>query len=130
MDPLGFALENFDAIGAWRVKDREALAAIDSSGQLADGTVVDGPVDLREALLAEPTQFVQTLTEKLMIYALGRSVEYYDMPAVRRIVRDAEREDYRFSALLAGIVQSEPFRFSTTPAADDDTVTAQAAAHE
>ena len=128
MDPLGFALENFDAIGAWRVKDREALAAIDSSGQLADGTVIDGPVDLREALLAEPSQFVQTLTEKLMIYALGRSVEYYDMPAVRRIVRDAKRENYRFSAILAGIAQSEPFRFSTTPAADDeDTVTAQAA---
>ena len=125
MDPLGFALENFDAIGAWRVKDREALAAIDSSGQLADGTVVKGPVDLREALLADPTQFVQTLTEKLMIYALGRSVEYHDMPAVRRIVRDAKRENYRFSALLAGIAQSEPFRFSTTPAADD-TVTAQA----
>jgi hypothetical protein len=130
MDPLGFALENFDAIGAWRVKDREALAAIDSSGQLADGTVVDGPVDLREALLAEPTQFVQTLTEKLMIYALGRSVEYYDMPAVRRIVRDAKSDNYRFSAILAGIAQSEPFRFSTTPAADDDTVTAQAAAQD
>jgi hypothetical protein len=127
MDPLGFALENFDAIGAWRIKDREAGAAIDSSGQLADGTVVDGPIDLREALLAEPTQFVQTLTEKLMIYALGRSVEHYDMPAVRRIVRDAEREDYRFSAILAGIAQSEPFRFSTTPA-DAGEVTAQAAA--
>jgi mono/diheme cytochrome c family protein len=126
MDPLGFALENFDAIGAWRVKDREALAAIDSSGQLADGTVVDGPVDLRDALLAEPSQFVQTLTEKLMIYALGRSVDYYDMPAVRRIVRDARRDDYRFSAILAGIAQSEPFRFSTTPAADEnETVAAQ-----
>jgi len=123
MDPLGFALENFDAIGAWRVKDREAGVAIDSSGQLADGTVVDGPVDLRQALLAEPTQFVQTLTEKLMIYALGRSVEHYDMPAVRRIVRDAEREDYRFSAILAGIAQSEPFRLSTTPAADGAGVT-------
>ena len=129
MDPLGFALENFDAIGAWRVKDREALATIDSSGQLADGTVVNGPGDLREALLADPTQFVQTLTEKLMIYALGRSVEYHDMPAVRRIVRDAKRENYRFSALLAGIAQSEPFRFSTTPAADD-TVTAQAAGQD
>jgi mono/diheme cytochrome c family protein len=128
MDPLGFALENFDAIGAWRVKDREAGAAIDSSGQLADGTVVYGPVDLREALLAEPSQFVQTLTEKLMIYALGRSVEQYDMPAVRRIVRDAAREDYRFSAILAGIAQSEPFRFSTTPAAD--AVAAQVAAQE
>jgi mono/diheme cytochrome c family protein len=132
MDPLGFALENFDAIGAWRVKDREALAAIDSSGQLADGTVVDGPVDLREALLADPSQFVQTLTEKLMIYALGRSVEYYDMPAVRRIVRDAKRENYRFSAILAGIAQSEPFRYSTTPKADDEDVNtvAQAAVQE
>jgi hypothetical protein len=126
MDPLGFALENFDAVGAWRVKDREAGAAIDSSGQLADGRAVHGPVDLREALLEDPTQFVQTLTEKLMIYALGRSVEYYDMPAVRRIVHDAGREDYRFSAILAGIAKSEPFRFSTAPAADD-AITAQAA---
>jgi len=131
MDPLGFALENFDAIGAWRVKDREAGVAIDSSGQLADGTPVNGPADLREALLAEPSQFVQTLTEKLMIYALGRSVEHYDMPAVRRIVRDAARDNYRFSAILAGIAQSEPFRFSTTPAADeDDTITAQAAVRD
>jgi hypothetical protein len=133
MDPLGFALENFDAIGMWRVKDREAGVAIDSSGQLADGTVVNGPVDLREALLAEPTQFVQTLTEKLMIYALGRSVEHYDMPAVRRIVREAGRENYRFSAILAGIAKSEPFRFSTTPSADDadaDAITAQAGVQE
>jgi hypothetical protein len=128
MDPLGFALENFDAIGMWRDKDREAGEAIDSSGQLADGTVVNGPVDLRDALLEDPTQFVQTMTEKLMIYALGRSVEYYDMPAVRRIVKEAGRENYRFSAILAGIAKSEPFRFSTTPAADegDDAITAQA----
>jgi hypothetical protein len=116
MDPLGFALENFDAIGAWRLKDRETTTVIDSSGQLADGTPVNGPVDLRNALLGDPNQIVQTLTEKLMIYALGRSVEYYDMPAVRRIVREAEREDYRFSALLAGIAKSEPFRFSKAPA--------------
>jgi hypothetical protein len=129
MDPLGFALENFDAIGAWRVKDREAGEAIDSSGQLADGRVVKGPVDLRDALLEDPTQFVQTLTEKLMIYALGRSVEYYDMPAVRRVVHDAGRENYRFSAILVGLAKSEPFRFSTTPAAEeDDAITAQAAA--
>jgi len=128
MDPLGFALENFDAIGAWRVKDREAGEAIDSSGQLADGTVLNGPVDLRNALLEDPTQFVQTLTEKLMIYALGRSVEHYDMPAVRRIVRDAARDDYRFSAILAGIAQSEPFRFSRAPGPDGagaEAITAQ-----
>jgi hypothetical protein len=132
MDPLGFALENFDAIGAWRVKDREAGEAIDSSGQLADGRVVKGPVDLRDALLEDPTQFVQTLTEKLMIYALGRSVEYYDMPAVRRIVHEAGRENFRFSAILAGIAKSEPFRFSTAPAADeaDDAITAQAAVQQ
>jgi len=131
MDPLGFALENFDAIGAWRDKDREAGAAIDSSGQLADGRAINGPIDLREALLDDPTQFVQTLTEKLMIYALGRSVEYYDMPAVRRIVHDAGRENYRFSAILAGIANSEPFRYSTTPAADEDEpITAQAAAQQ
>jgi len=120
MDPLGFALENFDAIGAWRTKDRETATAIDSSGQLADGTVVSGPVDLREALLTDPTQFVQTLTEKLMIYALGRGVEYYDMPAVRQVVRDAKRDDYRFSAILAGVAKSEPFRFSTAPATDGE----------
>ena len=121
MDPLGFALENFDAIGAWRVKDREAGAADRLVGPARRRhRRRTGPYDLREALLAEPSQFVQTLTEKLMIYALGRSVEHYDMPAVRRIVREAGREDYRFSAILAGIAQSEPFRFSTTPAADED----------
>src|SRR5690606_31094558 len=120
MDPLGFALENFDAIGAWRLKDRETTTLIDSSGQLADGTPVNGPVDLRKALLNDPNQVVQTLTEKLMTYALGRSVEYYDMPSVRRIVREAGRQDYRFSAILAGIAKSEAFRFSKAPAAGDE----------
>jgi hypothetical protein len=115
MDPLGFALERFDAIGGWRTKDREAGDAIDSSGRLADGTVVDGPVDLRKGLLEHPEQFVQTLTEKLMTFALGRSIEYYDMPAVRKIVRDAAREDYRFSAILRGIVESVPFRMARMP---------------
>ena len=119
MDPLGFALENFDAIGQWRVKDRDAGEAIDSSGRLADGTAVDGPVDLRDALLTRPDQIVQTLTEKLMIYALGRGVEYYDMPAVRKVVRDAGRDDYRFAAIVTGIVTSEPFRFAVTPGPDD-----------
>jgi hypothetical protein len=128
MDPLGFALETFDAIGAWRTKDRETATAIDSSGELADGTVVDGPVDLREALLEDPTQFVQTLTEKLLIFALGRGVEYYDMPAVRKIVREAAREDYRFSAILAGIAASEPFLLGTTP--DDAEAEAHAAVQE
>jgi hypothetical protein len=85
-------------------------------------------VDLREALLEDPTQFVQTLTEKLLIFALGRGVEYYDMPAVRKIVREAAREDYRFSAILAGIAASEPFLLGTTP--DDAEAEAHAAVQE
>jgi hypothetical protein len=126
MDPLGFALENFDAIGTWRTKDRDANEPIDSSGQLADGTVVNGPVDLRNALLEQPDQIVQTMTEKLMTYALGRGVEYYDMPAVRTIVREAAREDYRFSAILTGIVLSEPFRMGTTQKAEGEVAQARA----
>jgi mono/diheme cytochrome c family protein len=125
MDPLGFALENFDAIGQWRTKDREAGSPIDSSGQLADGTIVNGPIDLRDALLGRPDQIAQTLTQKLMVYALGRGVEYYDMPAVRKIVRDAARDQYRFSSILTGIVTSEPFRMGKTPG-DDAEVAAQA----
>ena len=127
MDPLGLALENFDAIGAWRTKDRETATAIDSSGQLADGTLVRGPVELRKALLAKPEQFVQTLTEKLMTYGLGRSIDYHDMPAVRKVVREAARDGYRFSAILTAIAESEPFRFGTVPGADDELETHAAA---
>jgi Protein of unknown function (DUF1592)/Protein of unknown function (DUF1588)/Protein of unknown function (DUF1585)/Protein of unknown function (DUF1595) len=115
MDPLGFALENFDAIGEWRSQDRYAAVPIDASGQLVDGTVVNGPGDLRKALLKRPQQFVQTMTEKLMTYALGRSVEYYDMPEVRRIVRDAAGENYRFSSIVMGIVKSAPFQMRRVP---------------
>jgi hypothetical protein len=110
MDPLGFALENFDAIGVWRSKDRDAGTIIDASGELADGTPLSGPEDLRKALVKRSEQFVQTLTEKLMTYALGRTVEYYDMPAIRRIVRDAAGDDYRFSSIVMGIVRSAPFQ--------------------
>jgi len=110
IDPLGFALENFDAVGGWRVKDRWAGEVIDASGRLADGTAVGGPDDLRKALLNRPEQFVQTMTEKLMTYALGRTVEYYDMPAVRKIVRDAARGNYRFSSIVLGVVRSAPFQ--------------------
>ena len=110
MDPLGFALENFDAIGEWRSADRWAGTPIDATGKLVDGTPVGGPVDLRNALMRRPDQFVQTLTEKLMTYALGRSVEYYDMPAVRQIVRDARPDNYRFSSIVMGIVKSAPFQ--------------------
>jgi hypothetical protein len=108
MDPLGFALENFDATGAWRT--RENGIALDASGQLADGTQVDGVVALRKALVARSDVFVRTLTEKLMIYALGRGLQYYDMPVVREITRKAEGQDYRFSGIIMGIVTSPPFQ--------------------
>jgi hypothetical protein len=111
MDPLGFAMENFDAIGSWRTRD--AGLPLDASGQLADGTTVNGIVALRSALLARSDVFVQTFTEKLMTYALGRGLQYYDMPAVRQIVRNAAGQDYRFSAIINGIVASAPFQMHT-----------------
>jgi mono/diheme cytochrome c family protein len=117
MDPLGFSLENFDAVGAWRVRS-ESGAPIDASGKLVDGTVVDGPVSLRNALLARSGAFTQTLTEKLMTYAIGRGVEYYDMPAVRSIVRASAPGDYRFSSLILGIVRSAPFQMRRTEIAE------------
>jgi hypothetical protein len=112
MDPLGFALENFDATGRWRMLD-EAGGRIDASGNLPDGTKLSGAESLREALLGSD-RFVMTLTEKLLTYAVGRGVEYYDQPAVRKIVRDAAASDYRFSALLMGVVQSSPFQMRTS----------------
>jgi mono/diheme cytochrome c family protein len=119
IDPLGFALEHFDAVGRWTDMDRMARTPIDSSGVMADGTPVDGPVDLRNAILRRPDQFVQTFTEKLMTFGLGRSVEYYDMPTVRRIVREASSDNYRFSSLVMGIVNSEQFRLKTAPSQAD-----------
>jgi hypothetical protein len=127
LDPLGFALENFDAVGRWREKDREAGTPIDASGVLADGTAVEGPIALRSAILERPDQFVQTLTEKLMTYGLGRSLEYTDMPTVRRIVRESAREEYRFSAIVLGIVGSEQFRLRGLPAADTEGLSARQA---
>jgi hypothetical protein len=112
MDPLGFALENFDAIGTYRDVDRFTRTKIDTSGTLVDGTGVNGPADLRAALLAHPDQFVQTLTEKLTIYALGRSIEYYDMPSIRTIVRDSKAANYTFSSIVMGIVNAPAFRSS------------------
>ena len=108
MDPVGFALENFDAIGRWRATDDGAK--IDPSGTLFNGAKVDGPAGLRQMLATRPEVFVGVMTEKLLTYALGRGVEYYDMPAVRRIVRDAGTRDFKFSALIAGIVKSTPFQ--------------------
>jgi len=122
MDPLGFSLDNFDAIGQWRSK--ELGLPIDASGQLADGTKVDGVVDLRKALLLHPERFVGTMTEKLMTYALGRGLEYYDMPVVRSIARDAGRNDYHFSSIVMGIVKSTPFQMRRAREADPPVTTA------
>jgi len=126
LDPLGYALENFDAVGRWREKDREAGTAIDSSGVLADGTPVNGPVALRQALTERPEQFVQTFTERLMTYALGRSLDYRDMPTVRAIVRQAAAENYRFSAIVWGIVTSDQFLMQGAPLPDLETDTVAA----
>ena len=108
MDPLGFALENFDATGKWRTVD--GGVPIDSSGVTPDGFNLGGPADLRAYLLSHPEQFVTTATEKLLTYALGRGVEYYDAPAIRRIMRDAAADDYRWSSLVLGIAKSTPFQ--------------------
>jgi hypothetical protein len=110
MDPLGFALEGFNAVGQSRTLDPDTRDPIDASGTLPDGTPVTGAVDLRNALVAYPDKFVHALTENLMTYALGRRVDYRDMPTVRSIVRAAEKDDYRFAAIVLGIVSSDAFR--------------------
>ena len=134
MDPLGLGLENFDAIGRWRT--REPGGEVDASGRMANGTPIDGPVSLREAVTKDPEQFIRVVTAKLMTYALGRGLEYYDMPTVRGIVRDAARDGYKFSAVVTGIVESVPFRARVAGARDrapkrvtsDAEITARAAA--
>jgi len=115
IDPLGFALENFDVIGGWRTVD-EAGKAVDASGATVGGDKVDGLSGLRALLLADPEQFPRTVTEKLMAYGLGRPIEYSDRPAVRKIVRDAAANNYRWSALVVGIVQSPAFLMRSMPA--------------
>jgi len=126
IDPYGLALENFTVIGAWRDYDKDADAPIDPSTVLPGGLPVTGPVELTAALLRREDQFVQALTQKLMMYALGRELEYYDMPEVREIVRAAKSEDYRFSALVRGIVKSEAFRMQGV-VRDDATIQASLA---
>ncbi|MGH7128703.1 MAG: DUF1585 domain-containing protein, partial [Planctomycetaceae bacterium] len=112
MDPVGFALENFDAVGRWR--DTEAGEPIDASGGLPDGSEFIGVSGLEQALLDRPELFVRTLAEKLLTFALGRGVESSDAPAIRKIVRDARDDDYRFSSLIMGIVKSAPFQMRRT----------------
>ena len=108
MDPLGFSLENFDAVGQWRTTD--AGAPIDASGVLLDGTKVQGPAALRQALIAQKEQFVRTVAAKLATYALGREIESFDAPAIRGIVREAAADDYRWSSAILAIVKSAPFQ--------------------
>ena len=120
MDPLGLALENFDATGRWRARDRYAGEAIDASGVLPDGTPITGPDDLRQALLRRPAQFVQTFTEGLLTYATGRKLEHVDMPTVRRIVSDTAASDFRFSAIVQAVVHSDQFRMRRVPRSGPD----------
>jgi hypothetical protein len=109
MDPLGFALENFDGIGKWRAHD-EGEIPVDSTAALPDGTSFSGPGELRSLLGSRPTAFAANVTTKLLTYALGRGIEHYDRPAIRAIVRDASGDDYRWSSIIQGIVESVPFQ--------------------
>jgi hypothetical protein len=112
IDPVGFALENFDVDGSWRTSTREGLA-IDTSGVLLDGTVANGPAALREALLKDPELFASTVTEKMLVYALGRGLDARDMPIVRAIVRNSAEHDYSLLSIVLGIVDSYPFLMRT-----------------
>ena len=107
-DPVGFSLENYDAVGRWRTL--EEGKPIDAAGGLPDGSKFEGVAGLQQALLSRPEVFVGTLTERLLTYALGRGLEYYDAPAVRAIVRQSAKSDYRFTSLILGVVQSTPFQ--------------------
>ena len=120
MDSIGFALENYDAVGTWRSLDADV--PVDASGDLADGTHVNGVVELRQALLKKPELFVGTMTEKMMTYALGRGIDYRDMPVVRLIVKDAARDGYKFSGLVLGVVRSLPFQMKMAPDKESEAV--------
>jgi hypothetical protein len=124
MDPIGFALENFDATGGWRTED--AGVPIDASGELADGTRVDGVVTLRQTLVSHPERFAGTMTEKLLTYALGRGLDHPDMPVVRAMLRESARSNYRFSSLILGVVKSLPFQMRSKPAQNEEKTTANA----
>jgi mono/diheme cytochrome c family protein len=130
MDPIGLSMENFDAVGAWRTRDGGTLGSpINASGELLDGTKIDGVVTLRQALLHQPDLFVGTVAEKLMVYALGRGLAYYDMPEVRQIVRESAGQDYRFSSLILGVVNSTAFQKRVKVSSDVENPTIRAAAN-
>jgi len=115
IDPLGQALENYNAVGEWRMRERDTGVPIDPNGRLASGKPVASPVDLRAALTAEPDKLVQTIVQNLMTYALGRRLEYYDMPDVRAIVRNSQSHGYTFESLATGVAKSTPFRMRSAP---------------
>jgi hypothetical protein len=118
MDPIGFAMENFDGIGRWRTRDGEQ--PIDATGTFLDGVPFDGMAELKQALLRHPEQFVSTVAERLLMYAIGRNVQYFDQPAVRAVVQQAERADYTFESLILGVVESAPFQMrQVEPAASE-----------
>jgi hypothetical protein len=114
MDPIGFALENFDAVGKWR--DQDAGKPVEVKSTLADGTVVDGVAGVKSLLLKDPDRFVGAIAQKLLMYGIGRNVQYFDAPAVRKIVHDAASSDYKFSALVLGVAKSAPFQMRTVKA--------------
>jgi hypothetical protein len=120
IDPYGLALENFSVTAQWRDVDPQADEPIDAASELSSGQVINGPVAVREAVLRRPDQFPQALTSKLMMYALGRELEYYDMPQVRAVVRTAARDDYRFAAIVTAIVESDAFRMQALPDAEQN----------
>ena len=110
IDPIGLPLENFDAIGQWRTIDKEANAPIDASTVLPTGVAIKGVADLRAQLAANPAIFAQTVTERLMMYAVNRPLEYFDMPQVRAIVRASAKDNYKLSSIVLGVVKSDAFR--------------------
>jgi hypothetical protein len=118
IDPLGLALENFDPSGKWRIKD--SGVPVDPTGVMYDGTTISGPVDLRNALMKHKDAIVLSFTESLMTYALGRQVEYFDMPTVRTIVREAAKNNYRMSSFISGVVNSPAFRMARAAAAETE----------
>jgi hypothetical protein len=117
MDPIGIALENFDVTGRWRI--RENGSGLDSQGNLYDGTRITSSLELRDALLKRPVPLLRAFTTNLLAFAMGRRVEYYDQPAIRRVVRDAEEDDYRISSFIVGVVKSTPFQMKRAEAASD-----------
>ena len=119
MDPIGFSLENFDGLGRWRDSTASGTGPIDSSGVLPDGTNFEGPAGLREVLLSKRDLFVETFTERLLTYALGRGVEEYDRPVLRKIAREAAADDHRWSSIILGIVKSAPFQMRRVSNADN-----------